>query len=40
MVDHEDNWDEPEREYDDEHRACHHGITPRSDCDWCREQDE
>ncbi|VVD91439.1 hypothetical protein PCO31110_01640 [Pandoraea communis] len=35
MSEHDDNWNEPEAEYDDEHNACPHGIAPKWDCDWC-----
>lgn len=40
MVDQDDDWEDQEPTYDDEHNTCQHGITPKSDCDWCREQEE
>lgn len=34
----DDDWNEPDPQFHDEHATCLHGVTPRSDCDWCGEQ--
>ncbi|WP_407059201.1 hypothetical protein ACKZDW_02110 (plasmid) [Ralstonia syzygii subsp. celebesensis] len=38
MIDNEDDWDEVDPEYVDEHEPCSHGVTPKWDCDWCKEE--
>ncbi|WP_293048446.1 hypothetical protein [Pandoraea sp.] len=34
----EDDWQDPDPEYVDEDEPCPHGIVPKKDCDWCKEE--
>lgn len=34
----DDDWTEPEPEYAAEYERCPHGVAPKWDCDWCRDE--